>query len=240
MSHLNVSLDLKNKLRAYLDIPETLNLLGKLYELRQEWNQAEDYYRQSLDHHVGRRYLEACALTGLFRVKYAQGQYESAVALFAEAENLAQQYEYNDHLASLNLIKGHLAWKDPGLPNGSSFESALHFYQRALIYALRYNRFLLDEVLGDSRAATPLRPLIPFCAKQSEESRRMLIALRDWWQTANNSIGASHSDTISPIPENIPLQEAERIARQRELGDNSPQQAVVERINALLITHHDG
>lgn len=241
LSHLKLSLDLKLKFKVDLEIPETLNWLGILHELRQEWIQAEDYYRRSRDdYHVGRRYLEACALAGLLRVKYAHGQSESAVALFAEAENLAQQYEYNDHLASLNLIKGHLAWKDPGSPKGSGFDSALHFYRHALIYALRYNRFLLDEVLWGGDVATPLRPLIPFCVEQGEEGRRMLMALHDWWQTGANSIGAPRSDTISPIPENIPLLQAERIARQRELGDNSPQQTVVKRINAMLTTRHDG
>jgi hypothetical protein len=37
-------------------------------------------------------------------------------------------------------------------------------------------------------------------------------------------------DTISPIPEGITLLEAERIAREREPGDGSPQKSVVEQI----------
>jgi len=37
----------------------------------------------------------------------------------------------------------------------------------------------------------------------------MLIALRDWWQTSVNDIGTPRPDTISPIPEGIPLLEAE-------------------------------
>jgi len=126
------------------------------------------------------RSRESCALLCLLRVKYVQGQYDSVAPMFAEAENLAQQYEYNDHLASLDLIKGHIAWEGRGSPWGSGFDSALHFYQHALIYALCYNRFLLDEVLWGGDVATPLRPLIPFCVEQGEEGRRMLIALRDW------------------------------------------------------------
>jgi hypothetical protein len=46
----------------------------------------------------------------------------------------------------------------------------------------------------------------------------MLIALREGWQTGLNDIGMPRPDTISPIPEGIPLPEAERIARQREPG----------------------
>ncbi len=41
-------------------------------------------------------------------------------------------------------------------------------------------------------------------------------------------------DNISPIPEGIPLLEAERIARERESGDGSPQKAVVEQIEKVL------
>jgi hypothetical protein len=44
------------------------------------------------------------------------------------------------------------------------------------------------------------------------------------------------SDTISPINENISLLEAERIAREREIRDGSPQQIVVNRINEVHAT----
>lgn len=42
------------------------------------------------------------------------------------------------------------------------------------------------------------------------------------------------SDTILPIPEAILLLEAEQIAREREPGDGSPQETVVEQIEAAL------
>jgi hypothetical protein len=54
-----------------------------------------------------------------------------------------------------------------------------------------------------------------------------------------NNIGTPRPGTISPIPEGISLLEAERIARQRELGDGSPQRAVVERIDEALTTTPD-
>ena len=50
-----------------------------------------------------------------------------------------------------------------------------------------------------------------------------------------NDIGAPRPDTISPIPEEIALLEAERIAREREPGDGAPQRTVVERIEAALL-----
>jgi hypothetical protein len=63
----------------------------------------------------------------------------------------------------------------------------------------------------------------------------MLTALRDWWQTGVNDIGTPRPDTISPIPEGVTLLEAERIARDREPGDGSPQKSVVEQIERALI-----
>ncbi len=110
------------------------------------------------------------------------------------------------------------------------FDIALRYYRHALIYALRYNRFLLDEVLSGHPQGTPLRPIISECLKHGEEGWRMLIALRDWWQSGTNDIGTPCPNTISPIPEGIALLEAEHIPRQREPGDGSLQRSVVEQI----------
>ena len=54
----------------------------------------------------------------------------------------------------------------------------------------------------------------------------MLIELRNWWQTGANDIGVLRQDTNSPIPEGIPLLEAEKIAREREPGDGLAQKTV--------------
>lgn len=51
--------------------------------------------------------------------------------------------------------------------------------------------------------------------ERGEAGRRMLIALRDRWQTGVNDISTPCPDTISPVPDGIPLLEAERIARKR-------------------------
>jgi len=248
--YLMDSLEIKRKFQDNLGIPELMNWLGELSELRKEWPTAENYYKQCLElRWTRRRHFECAALTGLIRVKHAQGDYAAIPPLLAEAEQLAQQYEYNDHLASLRLTQGHLAWEgittDKIGLNGQTTAAGqssvqtnqsvvIGFFQQAMIYALRYNRFLLDEVLSGRPQGTPLRPIIPECLKRGEEGRRMLIALRDWWQTGLNDIGTPRPDTISPIPEGIPLLEAERIARQREPGDGSPQKGVVEQIEAAL------
>jgi len=113
---------------------------------------------------------------------------------------------------------------------GEGFDAALRYYRHALIYALRYNCFLLDEVLSGRPQGTLLRPIISECLKHDEEGRRMLIALRDWWQSGTNDIGTPRPNTISPIPESIALLEAEHIACWREPGDGSLQRSVVEQI----------
>jgi hypothetical protein len=110
-------------------------------------------------------------------------------------------------------------------------------HERAAVYyetLLVFNRFLLDEALSGRELGTPLRPIIAHCLEHGEDGQQMLVALRDWWQTGINDIGTPRPDTISPIPEGIPLLEAERFARNQEPGDGSSQTRVVEQINAVL------
>jgi hypothetical protein len=163
----------------------------------------------------------------------------------SEASGIAHLHEFNDHLATLYLIQGHIAWN--GLPSlsarlpdrkeicgKSDFEAAMILYQHALIHALRYNRFVLDQALGGSRICAVPHPIIPHCLERGKEGRKMLAILRDWWQSGNNDIGVPRPDTISPIPEGVPLVEAEIIAREREPGDGSPQRTVLEQISIAL------
>ena len=249
------SLKTKKRVGDVVGIPELHIWLGELLEIRSLLDSSENKLELAGSHYIEavslarslqtRHYFRIWALTGLIRVKHAQGDYAAILPLLAEAEELAQQYEYNDHLASLRLTQGHIAWEGVGQVSNLSygFDAALRYYQHALIYALRYNRFLLDEVLSGRPQGTPLRPIIPECLKRGDEGRRMLIALRDWWQTGINDVGAprpgtgvsSNAPTISPIPEGIRLLEAERIAREREPGDGSPQKSVVEQIENAFV-----
>ncbi len=210
--------------------------LATTYEVLNRFDKAEQFYQftQVEAHKLGRYYFECGATTGLIRIKHALRNYAAIPPLLVEAERIAQRYEYNDNLTSLYLTRGHITW-DGLIPEWQSdFDSALHCYQHALVYALRYNRFLLDEALSGREYSTPLKPIIPHCIGRGNEGQQMLVALRDWWQTGINDIGKPKPDTISPIPEDIPLLEAERIAREREPGDGSPQTNVVEKIIAAL------
>jgi tetratricopeptide (TPR) repeat protein len=233
--YLTESRSIKEKLNDALGIQEPLIWLGVTAEIQNNWTDATARYQSNTNWKwCGRHHFNCSALTGFTRVKHAQGDYADIPRLVAEAEQLAQQYEYNDHLASLRLTQGHIAWEGNALTWDNGFEAALHFYQRAVIYALRYNRFLLDEVLSGRPQGSPLQSIIPHCLGRGEEGRKMLLALLDWWQTGVNDIGTPRPDTISPIPEGIPLLEAERLAREREPGDGSPQKSVIEQIEAAL------
>lgn len=229
------SWQLKENLNDFPGFPELAVWQGEICELQGKMDWAEEIYRRGLKFRWTMRfYFECGSLTGLVRGKHAQRDYAAIPPLLAEAEQLAQQYEYNDHLASLRLTQGHIAW-DGHIPEwGEGFDAAFKFYKLALVHALRFNRFLLDEVLSGRPQGTPLRPIIPECLKRGEEGRKMLLGLHDWWHTGKNDVGTPRPDTISPIPENIALLEAEKIAREREPGDGSAQTSVVKQIENAL------
>lgn len=216
-------------------LPDVLNELARLYAVCEEWNTALGCYRESLRLNTrGRHYHESEAMIGICLAAYRQGSLTDEMSLATRAEQIAQQYEYNDHLASLRLTQGHVAWEGHISEWSGGFDAALRYYQHALIYALRYNRFLLDETLSGRPQGTPLRPIVPHCQERGEEGRRMLITLHNWWLTGVNDIGTPRPDTISPVPEGIPLLEAEQIAREREPGDGTLQKTVIEKIGEAL------
>jgi tetratricopeptide (TPR) repeat protein len=218
-----------------LGFPENLSWLGLLEECEHDWQRADHYYGQCLLYRSQERhYFESAALAGLIRVKRATRDYAALAGLVAETEVLVQQHEYNDHLASLRLTQGYVVWAGQVPEWGRGFEAAMGYFKHALIHALRFNRFLLDEVLWGGGVGTPLHPLIPHCLDQGEGGRQMLVALRDWWRTGINDVGVSQPATISPLQEGVPLVEAERLAREREPGDGTPQRSVIEQLTLAL------
>ncbi len=241
---LQRSLEIKRRLRAERDIPEPLMLLGQLYEVyartdplqrSHALDEAGRYYAACLElQHTNRNNLECAALLGLLRVRHAQGDLATIPQVRAQAETLAHRYEYNDYRAALRLSQGHLAWDIAGKSEQLRFNAVLRFYQQALIYALRYNRFLLDEVLSGGGVGTPLQPIVAQCQQRGAAGRQMLSALCDWWQSGVNDISGASADTIVPLPAGIPLLEAERIAREREPGDGAPQQTLIVQIEQYL------
>ncbi len=217
--------------RYFYSFGECLSWLGLAYEVKGDLETAMSEYQNSL-RYPGRKYFECGALAGIARIGAMQGELPRTVKAFDEAMELARKFEYNDHLASLHLTQGHTAW-DGTIPEwGVGFDTTVNNFLLALIYALRHNRILLDEVLMGGKLGTPVKPIIDFCLDRGEKG--LLIALRDRWQTGLNAAGMSSTDTISPIPTGIPLLDAERIARDREPGDGSPQMTVVERLEQAI------
>ena len=234
----------KQETKDNIGIPEIHNFLGELYELKSRLeNERSDiylqdakmHYQQSLEMAWTRRtYFVAGAHAGLLRIESVQGNYAQAQKEAIELEQLANKHEYNDYLCSLCIVQAQMAWEGHIPEWDTDFDAVLGFYKRSLIYALRYNRFLLDEALSGRPQGTPLTPIIPHCLTKGEEGRKMLVALKEWWQTGTNGTGTPRPDTISPIPEGIPLLEGERIARQREPGDGLSQLTVIEQLEKAL------
>jgi len=234
--YLEQSRDMLEEVNKW-DSPYHLYPLGNLHEELHNWDQAEAYYRQCLDlHWAGLRYYDVGSLSSLVRVKYAQQRYDAIPSLLNEVLKQLQQCEFNDHLASLQLTQGHIAWEGIIPEREQGFDVALRHYQHALIYALRFNRFMLDEILSGRSEGTPLQPIIPYCLKRDKEGQQMLIALRNWWQIAFNDTGIPRPDSISLLPEGMALLEAEQLARKREPGNGSLQRTIIEQLDQALAT----
>jgi len=60
-------------------------------------------------------------------------------------------------------------------------------------------------------------PIVPICRARSV-----------------NDVGVPRPDTISPLPEGIPLLDAERIAREREPGDGAAQTPALAQLAAAI------
>lgn len=219
------------------DSPYHLYPLGVLHEQLHDWDQAESYYRQCLDlHWAGLRYYDVGSLVSLTRVKYAQKDYDAIPSLLNKLELQFQQYEFNDHLSTVRLMQGHMAWDGLIPQSEQGFNIALNHYQHALIYALRFNRFLLDEILSGRRQGTPLQPIISSCLKRGKEGQQMLTTLRNWWQTGINDTGTPLSSSISLLPESITLIEAEQSIRKKEPGNGTLQSTVTIQLDHALAT----
>jgi hypothetical protein len=77
-----------------------------------------------------------------------------------------------------------------------------------------------------------LRPLVRVCLEHGDDGVTVLTELERWWKSDVNRLEGSKPDTISALKdkENAPLQEAEHAARDREPGNGSSQEIVVDQI----------
>lgn len=176
---------------------------------------------------VKHKYFHAAALVGILRVGMHQNDFDTEYynRIFVEAEQIAIQYELNDHLASIWLVRGHIC-SDP--------DEKLHCYQQTLVYALRFNRFLLDEIFSGRRQGSLHYTITSYCMNQKQAGQQVLLKLQEWWKTGSNDVGISQPDSVSPIPEGISLLESERLARVRESGNGTVQKNILEQIDMAL------
>ena len=137
---LQRALAVKQAIGDRTGMPEVHVWRGRVGELRGDWEAASAEYEGALKlEAIGRSHFHCEALAGLARSRSSQGRDVEVAPLAAAAEKLALQYQYNDILASLKLAQGHLARDN---------DAALACFEQALVYALRFNRFLLDEALA--------------------------------------------------------------------------------------------
>lgn len=226
---LDKSLSVKMDVKDNLGISEAMVLIAALSEAQQQWDEAADYYERSLQWKwTGRRYYEAAALVGLCRVRYQQRRLDDLKPLIPEAEMVAAENGYYDHLSSLRVIQGNLASESQSAKRDADFDRAHRWYHQALVCALRYNRFLLDDTVGLIDA---------YGRERGGEGQRMLAALHDSWSKGRNKIGGIGPEGISPLPEGVALSKAEDVARQREPGNGERQETVLQRLSRF---HHSG
>ncbi len=231
-SRLTRCLEVKTRLNDDYGASKILSWLGYTYwHLGQEAESQECYQkaiatvRQRMNLEKQCEYLtEFC----LLRYYEAHDFLDIIAPHLLEAEQTAQENGFWDHLARCRAIRAH-AEQDNGFKG-----VALQQYQESLLYALRYNRYLLDEITGR---------IIRHCSERNGEGRQMMIALLNWWKTGDVAAAMLRTDTISPDTRSIPLLEAERNVREHEPGEGSPQMGVTEQImvalNRTLTGQHD-
>ena len=243
--HLQDSIALKEEIHDELGISEVLNWQGELCEAKasgyegelktRELESAKNFYLASRPQAHVRYYIECGAVVGLARVSYLQNDYRAAEGYLDEADELINKYKYkyHDYAAQTSVMRGHMQWRTTSgltlFSNKTAYKSALENYKKGLMHALQYNRFVLDEILsGQSRRAIPLiKPILTTCIEHGEEGHRLLEDLRTWWEKGVNTLEGNY-------PGGIPLQGAEKQARENERGDGKPQQTVIEQIDEAL------
>jgi tetratricopeptide (TPR) repeat protein len=230
---LERALQVKTAVGDRMGMPEVHVWLGQVAELEGSAAVAEQAYRNALvDDAVGRSYFTCAALTGLARVTADQGRHDECADAMARALEISMRYDYNDLAASLLLTRGRLAWE--GAARGAIPKRAQQDARDAMVHALRFNRFLLDEVLVGRAGGTVFRPLVADWAERGPAGRRALAALRTWWATGQNQLDAEPPGMVSTLEPGIQLVDGERLSRQNEPGTGEQQRTVLEHLDAAL------
>ncbi len=210
--------------------------LGDYYSAIGDFDEAINQYQKSLNtaKRLGSHSYWCRALLRLLITWYQLKKWVEVDRAALEIEKIGNKYPFHYHFSILYLVKAQIAWSGDIPAWGTGFKSALHYYQESLIHALNANRYRLDDNFVSTDIYRAKLSIIPYCQARGEEGKKMLTALLDWWQTGTNDTGIPREENISLIPEGIPLLEAEKLARQNEPGDDSPQKTVVENLTEAI------
>jgi tetratricopeptide (TPR) repeat protein len=185
--------------------------LGNLRAAQGEWDEARTHLERalaSMEVH-GNNHALAGILLDLCDVQYHVQPSSGVDHLAARAERIAQEFGYVEHLARLSALRGKWALH-------RSVREAVGFYHSSLCYALRYNRFLLDEMVGEA---------IRECIQLGSAGRQVLSGLATCWE--DDRIGGQG------------CVELERQAREREAGDGKAQASVLAQLGEVSKARSD-
>lgn len=207
---------IKKKIQDKLGIPEVLMWQGELFAATERVEDAIEAYNESLGWtNMGREYCEATALVGLARLQYRKGSLQLDSRELCRADAIALRREYNDHLAVVRFLEGRV------LLDAHNVHSAIGKFKEAMIYALRFNRFALDDMVAK---------IVKDCRRRPEHRSEVTDELTRFWMRESNGVLANRPDTISLVGQSELLLQAEVAARSREPGDRLRQQSVLERL----------
>lgn len=214
---IRAALRIKQAIGDHIGTPELHCWLGQIAELNGDPDGARAAYSQVLDlAALHRYYFQALAHAGLGRLAVEEDA--GAAAHLDAAQDSGERYGYADVLAQVAVARGHASW------SGADRDVTVLHYQAAMSHALQHNRYLLDDIVGDRPAGSPLLPVTAACRARGVAGRDVLTRLHAWWHSA--SLPGSEPPTS--------LTDAERTARLREPGTGGPQSTVIEQLGAAL------
>ncbi|NNJ10387.1 AAA family ATPase [Chloroflexales bacterium ZM16-3] len=236
---LEESLSIRRTFNDNFGMPEVILWLGTCYEALLRWDDAIAAYNSVLKLGVGRFYYECCAIIGVIRSMLAQPDKNNSDnkklrTHITQARIIAEKYEYNDCLAYLFTVVGHANFKLCVDTLSQAYKDTVQFYKLAMIYALRYNSLLLDDILVGRSPQLATEPIARYCQRRMPLGQQVLSDLRQWWATGVNTTEHSSAETITIIPTGISLLHAEQIARELESAAQSPYGSVLTSLDEIL------
>jgi tetratricopeptide (TPR) repeat protein len=138
------SMAVSDELGEAYGVARAYNNLGVLYEEQGLHAEAVAHYEGCVRilHDLGDSYREVTTLVNVCSLYEKIMQSEKAAPHFERAWELAKSRDYNDHLMSLCLLRGDVAFRQLG-----SFPEAYCWYASACQYAGRHSPQALDEVI---------------------------------------------------------------------------------------------